>query len=245
MLTIVAFAAVTFISCNSKKAPEIPEGTPIGNLKYFANTDDAGITTINFIKPGETGPEVVQTSYTKVEEIPAGFIVAHNADGKLNLLSLDGISFANASSYEVAPYFALTDDVEPGAGPMIVLTDVGNGNHLAYNIKDHNVLIQVSGLKETVIPLSNGITIFKKDNGWGFAKADQENPILEGLKAINVISVKGKASYWVQSADYTGIVDEEGNGVKSMNAKQIKKLIKNGKKLWEKDGVTGVLVKKL
>jgi hypothetical protein len=242
-MAIAMFAAVV-TGCSQKKENEIPEGTKIGNVKYFTTTDEAGNTLVNFIKETENGREVQETQYTKIEE-GQGFLVATNSEGKFNLLTLDGMSFANATDYTFAPYFALTVEEKDAAKPMIILTDVGNGNHLAYNAETHANLAQVPGIKESVIPLSNGVTLFQNKDGWGFAQADKEEAILSGLKAINVISVKGKARYWVQSSDYTGIVDDEGNGIKGMSANQFKTLKRKATLLWESNGVTGILVNKL
>ena len=238
---IAMTASMTMTSCSEgKKAPEIPEGTKIGNIAYF--TDDAG--TINFIKTNEDGTKEAHATEYKELKQEDGFIVAQNADGNLNILSLEGQSFAICSSYEVGTLAPVAADEQPA---KIVLTKLDfNGNHLAYLIESHASVAMVSGIKEAVIPLSNGYTIFKKKDGWGFGKSDAEDGILEDLKAVNAVSTKaGKFYFWCQSKDFTGLVNEKGDGVKPMNANAFKALKKKGKTLWEKDGSVGILVKSI
>jgi len=235
----IAMTASVMTSCNSKPAaPEIPEGTAIGNIKYFM---DEGTNKLSFIKDKDGAPEVQTTEYTEIKA-EDGFLVAQNAEGHLNILSLEGQSFAVAESYEVGTLAPVAADEKPAA---VVFTAVpGNGNHLAYDIKSHASLSMVAGIKESSIPLSNGYTIFKKKTGWGFAKSDAEDSVLEDLKAVNAVSTKaGKFYFWVSSKDFTGLVNEKGDGVKPMNQNAFKALKKKGKTLWEKDGACGVLVK--
>lgn len=237
----IAMTAAVMTSCNSKKAePTIPEGTTIGSIKYFM---DEGTNTISFIRDKEGTPEVQSTQYTEVKE-DAGFLVAQDTDGKLNLLSLDGHSFAIAESYEVGTLAPITADETPA---KIVLTVVpGNGNHLAYEIASHTNLAMVAGIKSAVIPLSNGLTIYQKKTGWGFGKSTEEDGILEDLKGINAVSTQnGKFYFWVSSGDFTGLVDGDGNGVKPMSAAAFNALKKKGKTLWEKDGCVGIYVKSI
>ena len=237
----IAMTASVMTSCNSKPAaPEIPEGTAIGNIAYF--TADDG--TINFIKTNEDGTKEAHATEYKELKQEDGFIVAQNADGNLNILSLEGQSFAICSSYEVGTLAPVAADEQPA---KIVLTKLDfNGNHLAYLIESHASVAMVSGIKEAVIPLSNGYTIFKKKDGWGFGKSDAEDGILEDLKAVNAVSTKaGKFYFWCQSKDFTGLVNEKGDGVKPMNANAFKALKKKGKTLWEKDGSVGILVKSI
>ena len=239
MLTIAAFAAVSMTSCgNSKQEPVIPEGTAIGNIKYFV---EEGTNKLSFIKEKDGTPEVVTTEYTEIKA-EDGFLVAQNADGNLNILSLEGQSFAICSSYEVSTLAPVAADEQPA---KIVMTKLDfNGNHLAYEIASHASVAMVSGIKEAVIPLSNGYTIFKKKGGWGFAKSDAEDATLEDLKAVNAVSTKaGKFYFWCQSRDFTGLVNEKGDGVKPMSAAAFKALQKKGKTLWEKDGAVGIYVK--
>jgi hypothetical protein len=102
----------------------------------------------------------------------------------------------------------------------------------------------VAGIKSTVIPLSNGFTIYQKKTGWGFGKSTEEDGILEDLKAVNAVSTKaGKFYFWISSTDFTGLVNEKGDGVKPMNQNAFKALKKKGKLLWERDGAVGILVK--
>ena len=236
---IAMTAAVTMTSCGNKKAePVIPEGTAIGNIKYFM---DEGTNKISFIKDKDGTPEVSATEYTEIKA-EDGFLVAQNADGNLNILSLEGQSFAIAEAYEVGTLAPVNDTDQPAA---VVFTAVpGNGNHLAYLIASHASVAMVSGIKEAVVPLNNGFTIFKKKTGWGFAKSDAEDAVLEDLKAVNAVSTKnGKFYFWVSSKDFTGLVNEKGDGVKPMNQNAFKALKKKGKTLWEKDGAVGILVK--
>jgi len=235
----IAMTASVMTSCSEgKKAPEIPEGTAIGNIAYFV--DDAGV--IQFIKTNEDGTKEAHATEYKELKQEDGFIVAQNAEGHLNILSLEGQSFANAESYEVGTLFPIAADEQPAA---VVFTVVpGNGNHLAYLVESHASVAMVAGIKSAVIPLSNGFTIYQKKTGWGFAKSDAEDGILEDLKAVNAVSTKaGKCYFWISSKDFTGLVNEKGDGIKPMNANAFKALKKKGKVLWEKDGACGVLVK--
>jgi len=229
---IAMFTAV-MSSCNSKPAaPEIPEGTAIGNVKYFIGEDNL----VKFITVKEDGSkEAVDTEYNNLELDSAGFIVA-TAGEKFALLTLDGKFFAYAESYKAVPYFTIAADNEP---PLIVLTVVpGNDNHLAFDIKTGERLISVEGVNEEVIPLVGGVTLFKQKGVWAFANAKAELPTLNDLKTIAVVTAKGKTYYWVQSKEYTGLVDAEGNGVKRIGISAVKAYKKKGKLLWENEDKT-------
>lgn len=239
---IAMFAAVSMTSCNRKpSAPAIPEGTAIGNVEYFIAEDGM----VNFIKEKEDNTkETVATNYTSLELDASGFIVATEGEKKA-LLGINGSFFAYADEYTVAPYFAVaTGEEKPD---KIVLTTIRfNKNHLAFDIKTHEKLVAVEGIKDEVLPLSNGITLFKKEGLWGFAPAKAETATLDGLKSIAVITVTGKETYyWVSSSDYTGLVDKDGNGIRPMGANAVKSLKKKGKLLWESGEVFAVEVKSL
>ena len=237
-VTIALAATVT--SCNNKsKEPVIPEGDPIGNVRYFV---DEATGLVSFIKNKDDGTrEVVTTEFTKVTQ-EDGFLVGYVTDEKQSILTLDGTQFAVASTYEVRTLFPVTAD-DPADHKIILTTVPGNDNHLAYDIKAHANLSPAGGIKSAVIPLANGITIYQNTKGWGFAPNGGDEGTLESLKAINVVSAKGEVYFWVSSPDYTGIIDKEGNGVKPMNAAGFKALQKKGKVLWEYAGVVGIAVK--
>ena len=235
---IALLATVT--SCSNKpKGPVIPEGKPIGNISYFMDEESQ---TLSFIKTNADGSKEVQaTEYVRIAADDAGFLVAHIDDDKMDLLSLDGMAFAKATGFEVEPIFATSSEA---SDKKVILTVVPqNENHLAYDAATRTNLSLAGGIKSTVIPLDNGITIFKNAKGWGFGPSDKEDPVLDELKNIGVISAKGKFYLWVQSSDFTGVIDATGKGIKPMGAAAYKALQKKGKKLWEWDGVFGTEVK--
>ena len=232
--------AATMTSCSNKPAaPEIPEGEAIGNVRYFI---DEATGLVSFIKETvENGKEVVPTQYTKVTQ-EDGFLVGTESKDKLNILTLDGTSFAIASTYEVRPIFPVSAN-EPTDKKIILTTVPGNDNHLAYDIKAHVNLSPAGGIKSVAIPLSNGITIYQNAKGWGFAPNGADDGTLESLKAINMVAAKGMVYFWVSSPDYTGIIDKDGNGIKPMSTAAFKALQKKGKLLWEYAGAVGIEVK--
>lgn len=235
---IALLATVT--SCSNKpKGPVIPEGEAIGNIRYFF--DDTS-KTISFIKTNSEGTKEVQpTEYIRIQANDAGFLVAHIDDDKMDLLSLDGLAFAKATGFEVETYFASSATVPE---KKVILTVVPqNENHLAYDAATRTNLSLAGGIKSTVIPLDNGITIFENSKGWGFGPSDKEDATLDELKNIGVITAKGKFYLWVQSSNFTGIIDASGKGIKPMSAAAYKALQKKSKKLWEWADVVGIEAK--
>ena len=230
---IAMFTAV-MSSCDRKPAaPEIPEGTAIGNVKYFIGED----SLVKFIQVKDDGTKVaIDTEYSNLELDSAGFIVATVGE-KFELLKLDGKFFAFAESYKAMPYFTISSDEVQS---YMVLTKVPvNGNHLAFDVKTGECLINIEGIKEEVLPISNGITLFKKGGLWGIAEAQKEEAICEDLQAVAVVSVKAKATYyWVQAKAFTGLIDKKGQVVKPLGAAALKALKKKGKLLWENEDKT-------
>ena len=236
----IALAAMSVTSCGNKQDAKAPAGTPIGDgLFMVENTLEDGTKTVQL--QDSTGYAVGDT-YAAVAD-SGSYLVARKTSGAFELLSVKGGSFANAGSFEVKPYYA-TGETAP-AGRFLKTLIAANNNHLAFDVATHQRLIAVEGIKDNVLPLDNGYTLFQIKGLWGVAKADAEEPITSEATEIAVITTKaGKTYFWFNSkTNGAGVVDETGKAVKRLSPAQFKLLKKGGKKLWDEGGASAIVVK--
>lgn len=236
----IALAAMLVTSCGNKNESKLPDGQPIGEgLFLVEQTAEDGTKTVQL--QDSTG-YAVGSDYAAIAD-SGSYLAARKADGAFELLSMKGGSFANASSFEPKNYYATTEAAP--TGKFIKTLIAANGNHLGFDVLNHKKLIAVEGIKDEILPLDNGYTLFKIKGLWGIAKADAEAPITSEATEIAVITTKaGKTYYWFNSkTNGAGVIDENGKAVKRMSPAQFKLLKKGGKKLWEESGATAIVVK--
>ena len=239
-VAIVTCAAVFLTGCKDS-TPKIPEGTAIGEFRYFEQTDEAtGLTTISFI---DAEQNVTKTTYTALEDHQDFIVATDGAEGNFALLNLKGSVFAVCESFKVLPLYEVDDDTI--AAPNFIKVSVKNGNHLAFSIPSLERLENIEGIKEDIIPLANGDVLFKQEGKWGIASGS-EIVSTAVCTAVAVIATKnGKVLYWIKRPDYTGVINREGKAVKRMSVAQFKQLKRKAKTLWEEGSVTAIWVKKI
>lgn len=230
-MTIALATVLLATSCNKNSNDKAPLGTPIGQV--FMQEQEGGVYLTD-----STGNQISET-YAEIL-LEDKFIVCMKPDSTIDLANLQGVTFAHCASYEVKPYYTTTEESEE---KNFILTNVGNGNHLAFDYQELKRLVAVEGIKEATLPLDNGYLFYKLKGKWGIAKQGAEEPILSAVcSSVAFISTPKKVYFWVQSPDFTGIIDEEGTGVKAMS---LKALNRSGKVLWKEDEVSAIAVKKI
>ena len=235
----IALAAAVTISCGNKNEQKLPAGDPIGDgLFLVEQTAEGGTKTVQL---QDSAGYAISDPYPAIAD-SSSYLVARKADGSFDLLVPKGSSFAVASSFEVKNYYATTEPAP--TGKFIKTLIAANGNHLAFDAASHNRLISVEGIKENVLPLGNGFTLYKIKGLWGVAKPDAEAPIADGAKEIIVVTTKaGKTYYWLNTKTGAGLIDEAGKIVKRLSPAQMKLLKKKAKTLWSEDGASAIWVK--
>ena len=238
-MTIALATAVGISSCGNKQEKAGPVGTPIGDGVFLIEkTAEDGTKTCQIAD--STGYSIGD-EYQSVEA-EANYLIGTKANGEKDLMNLKGRAFAHCTEFTVMPYYATSEAAPEG---KFIKTNVGNGNHLAFDLKTYDKLIGVEGLKEDVLALDNGFAIYKLKGLWGIAKGEAEEPIhANDAKEITVITDKnGKLYFWINTAGGAGLINEKGDAVKSMSAAQIKAVKKNAKKLWEEGPISAIVVK--
>lgn len=239
-VTIALATTVGISSCSNSSAPKTPAGTPIGDGIYMVEKSlEDGTKTVQL---QDSAGYAIGDTYSAVAD-SGTYLVARKTSGAFELLSVKGGSFANAASFDVKAYYA-TSETAP-AGRFIKTLIAANNNHLAFDVATHQRLITVEGIKDNVLPLDNGYTLFQIKGLWGIAKADAEEAITDGATEIAVITTKvGKTYYWFNSkTNGAGVIDQNGKAIKRMSPAQFKLLKKGGKKLWEESGACAIAVK--
>lgn len=229
-IAIALCATVGMTSCKNNAAPKEPEGEKMGNVRIVQK--DNGIKHIVLADGYEE-----QTDYTTITD-HKDFLVATSED-MTHLLNLDGGEFAVCDSFVVKDIYPVKSGETTSKYIELVLS---SGNHAARSYaKPHASLTNLTGVKEEVYPLSNGWIIYKMKGLYSFAKADAENGVMDPVfKEISAVSVKDKIYFLVKSSDFTGYVDSEGNGVKSLAPAAYKAAKKSGKQLWSAGVVSGI-----
>jgi len=235
----IALAAAVTISCGNKNETKTPAGAPIGEgLFLVEQTAEDGAKTVQL---QDSAGVAIGSDYAAIAD-SGSYLAARKADGAFELLTPKGNSFAVASSFEVKTYYAVTEPAPEGK--FIKTLIATNNNHLAFDAASHNRLIAVEGIKDNVIPLGNGYTLYKIKGLWGVATPDGEAPIADGAKEITVITTKaGKTYYWLNTKTGTGLIDEAGKIVKRLSPAQMKAMKKKAKTLWSEDGASAIWVK--
>ena len=231
----IALCATVVTGCNNKNnETKAPKGITMGDVTVVSKGSAYRIVTVN----GYEDP----TDYTKVTD-HKDFLSGHTDNG-IMLLDLNGNNFAVCDSFSVKHVYPVKSGDTVNLYIELILA---SGNHVARTyVQPHTCMSEISGVKEEIYPLSNGWLIFKMKGLYGFAKGDAEDPTLDAVcKEISVVSVKDKIYFLVKSSDYTGYVDIEGNGIKSLTPAAYKKAKNSGTKLWSEGAVSGLEKDKL
>jgi hypothetical protein len=237
----IALAAMSVSSCNNKQKTEAPEGTPIGEGIFLVEQIDGDGYKTCVLK--DSAGYALGDIYASVENKET-YLVATKHDGIIDLLTLKGRGIARCIEFTVLPYYPTTEAKLTG---KFIKTDVGNGNHLAYDTKTHEKLIAVEGLKEDILPLDNGYTLFKLKGLWGIAQGSKEEPIISDAKEIVVITNKdGIPYFWVNYAGQgSGLLDGKGNAIKPISGTQMKNIKRKATVLWEEGPIAAIVVKSI
>lgn len=234
---VVITMCVTVCSCNSVKKEEkkVPEGQKIGQLTLVEEKDDAGVVTL--VLYDKDGYRSV-TDFVKVEDMN-GFLVGYQKDGSKDLLTPQGGTFCHCDSFEVKQQYA--SSTKPVAdSAKYVRAFLSTGNILAYPFGNLRNAAQVEGLKENVLVLDNGFSFYKQKGKWGIIKSAAAEPILGAVcSSVGIISTPSTVYFWVNSPDYVGLIDEQGEAVKNVPAAVLKR---QGTKLWDEGAVFGYAV---
>ena len=237
----IALAAVLVTSCGKKNEPKLPEGTPIGEgLFLVEQTAKDGTKTVLL---QDSTCATVGGDYTAIAD-SGSYLAARKADGAFELLNKRGGTFAHASSFEVKTYYATTTATP--TGKIIKTMIAANNNHLAFDLASHQRLITVEGIKDNVLPLDNGYTLYQIQGLWGVAKPDADTPLADGAKEIVVITNKdGKTCYWINTKDGAGLINEKGEVIKRISPVQMKAIKKKAEKLWDEGAASAIVVKNI
>lgn len=207
-IAIALCATVGMTGCKNNNTPKEPEGTKMGEIYVVKKDNVYHITKAD----GYEYP----TDYLSVTDYK-DFLVGKTSteSNNIELLNLNGDNFAVCDSFSVKQVYPVKSGEKTAKYIELILN---TGNHAARGYTEpHTSLTQLTGVKEEIYPLSNSWIIYKMKGAYSFAKADAENGVMDPVfKEISVVSVKDKIYYLVKSADYTGYIDEEGNGVKSL-----------------------------
>jgi hypothetical protein len=237
----IALAAMSVISCGNKNEQKAPEGTPIGDGIFLVeNTLEDGTKCIQL---KDSLGSTLGENYTAVADSNS-YLVVTKVGGGMDLLTLKGTQFATCAEFSVQPYYATTAAKLSG---RFIKTKIANGNHLAFDVTTHQKLIAVEGIKDDVLPLDNGYTLYKLKGLWGIAQGLSEEPIAAEAKEIVVITDKnGTPYFWVNyAAQGSGLLDGKGNAVKPISAAQIKSIKRKATLLWEEGPVSAIVVKNI
>ena len=238
-MVAIAICVAVFTSCKDK-APALPEGTPMGEFKYFEQTDEAtGAKTIAFI---DAQQKVTPTTYTSLTDHQDFIVATDGADGSFVLLDLKGSEFARCDSFKVQSLYAVSAETETTG--TFIKAYARNGNKLAFALPSLQRLENVDGIKQEILPLANGDVLYKQEEGWGIANTKDVLSTAICPEIVVIITQDGKTYYWVTRQDFVGVL-EQGEILKRMNAKQLKQLKRKATILWEEGGVSAILVKKI
>ena len=237
IIAAVAIAmCVAVCSCNSVKKEEkkVPEGQKIGQLTLVEEKDTGVVTLVLYDKDGYRSV----TDFTKIED-RKGFLVGYQKDGSKALMTPLGRTFCRCDSFEVKQQYAgSTKPVADSA--KYVRAFLPTGNILAYPFGNLRNVAQVEGLKENVLVLDNGFSFYKQKGKWGIINNATEEPVLGAVCSSVGISVTPSTTYfWVNSPEYVGLIDEQGEAVKNVSAAALKR---QGTKLWDEGAVFGYAV---
>lgn len=235
-LTMISAIALTVVvsSCGETKngKSSLPEGQPMGELFLVEKTADDG--SAYKVLVDSTGYEVGDRLKNIVDY--KDFLSGENLEGQLLLINPKGHTFSHVDSFDVKSIYAVSET--PATGKY-VKAYIRSGNRVAFALDEIRSLCQVEGLEEDVIPLANGMLLYKQAGLWGIAKNDSDEPIMGAeCQEVVVVSVKDKIYYLIKTSDWAGYLDETGKDVKALTPAQFKTAKKAGKLLWSEGSVS-------
>lgn len=236
-MMMVAFLVAT--SCgNSAKQKENVIKT-IGSLSVVERTTDDGTTGFTMID--SAGIEVTYSLYKDITD-EGNFIKALTFDGKVEIYHPNGRHAVSGDSIKVKNYYATGE--KPSAKQYLELSFGERVN--AFDLEKIESLLHIESSREQIYPLDNGLVIYAFDRHYGLAKVGADEPELGNIcSEITVICLKDKVVYLIKSDDFTGYVNDKGEGIKQLSRAQYKKALKAGKLLWEDGKVSARQVSKI
>lgn len=239
----IAMTAAGMISCNGSTAEQnkAPEGTPMGKIFVADKTAEDGSTCK--VIADSTGYDITGNKWKKIED-KKDFLVGEDLEGGIALINLKGFSFSHVDSFEVKQVYAVN---EMPSNEKYIKAYIHSGNKVAFSLSERiRSLCQVEGLEEDVLPLANGMLLYKQKGLWGIAKYDTEEAIMNAeCQEIIVVNVKDTVYYLIKTADWSGYLDATGKDIKALTPAQFKAAKKAGKQIWSEGSVSAMTAKNI
>ena len=240
IFTVISMMVVAILATGCRNSAKQKENVikTIGSLSVVERTVDSltGLAMIDSV-----GTEVTYSLYKDITD-EGSFIKAVTFDDKVEIYLHNGRHVISGDSINVKNYYAVGE--KPSAKQYLELSFGERVN--AFELTKLESLLRIESSREQVYPLDNGLVIYAFDKHYGLAKVGAEEPIVENVcSEITVISLKDKVVYLIKSDDFTGYIDDKGEGIKQLSRAQYKKALKAGKLLWEDGNVSARLVSKI
>lgn len=241
IFTVISMMVVAVLATgcgNSAKQKENVIKT-VGNFSVVERTSNDG--TKGFAMIDSAGADVTYSLYKDIAD-EGRFIKAITFEDKVDVFTLAGRHACSGDSIKVKNYYATGE--KPSAKQYLELSFGTRVND--FNLDNFESLLSIESSREKIYPLDNGMIIYAFDGRFGLAAAGQEEPALGNVcSKITVICLKDKVVYLIKSDDFTGYIDDKGEGIKQLSRTQYKKALKAGKLLWEDGDVSARLVNKI
>lgn len=237
VISMMAVVILTTGCGNSAKNKEKVINT-IGNFSVVERSVD-GFTGVALID--SVGADVTYGVYKAITD-EGKFIKAVTSEDRVEVYRFNGHHACSGDSVEVKNFYAAG---ETPSGRQFLKLFFGERVN-AFYLEDMKSILTIESSREEVYPLDNGYVIYMHDKRYGFAKEQEQEPVIENIcNEITVICLNDKVVYLIKSDDFTGYVDNEGNGIKRLSRAQYKKALNTGKLLWKDGKVSARLVKKI
>lgn len=240
IFTVISMMVVAVLATgcgNSAKQKENVIKT-VGNFSVVERTSN---DVTGFAMIDSTGTEVTYSLYKDITD-EGSFIKAVNFEDRVDVFTMEGRNVCSGDSIEVKNYYAVSET--PSSKKFLKLFFGERVN--AFNLDKIESLLHIESSREQIYPLDNGFVIYAFDKHYGLAKVGEEEPVLGNVcSEITVICLKDKVVYLIKSDDFTGYIDDKGEGIKQLSRAQYKKALKAGKLLWEDGNVSARLVSKI
>lgn len=240
VLSVILMAVVVSMTTGCGNSAKNKENVikQIGNLSVVERSTADGSTGLAMID--SAGTEVTYSLYKDITD-EGKFIKAVTQD-KVDVYALNGRHVCSCDSVKVKNYYATGET--PSTKQYLEIAFGQRVND--FDLDKLESILNIESSRQSIYPLDNGFVIYAYDGRFGLAAAGQEKPVLDNVcSEIAVICLKDKVHYLIKSDDFTGYVDEKGNGIKQLSRSQYKKALKAGKLLWEDGKVQARLVKKI
>lgn len=237
IISMIAVAILATSCDNSAKNKENVVCT-IGSFSVVERSVD-GFTGVAMID--SVGTNVTYGVYKAITD-EGKFIKAVTAEDRVEVYRLNGQHAFSGDSIEVKNFYATGETPSDKQFLKLFFGERVNGFYL----EDMNSILAIESSREEIYPLDNGYVIYSYDKHYGLAQEQKQEPVLENIcDEITVICLKDKVVYLIKSDDFTGYVDNKGNGIKKLSRAQYKKALNTGKLLWKDGKVSARLVKKI